>query len=100
MVNALNMRDGLDDLRYLTLLKRLVDAVKDPQDKAVAEAKAILAEVDALEVDLRKYASGATSAVDTGFDSNGKMWSPQACERMRWRIAQSIMELQKNEVKN
>lgn len=100
MVNALNMRDGLDDLRYLTLLKRLVDAAKNPQDKAVAEAKAILAEVDALEVDLRKYASGATSAVDTGFDSNGKMWSPQACERMRWRIAQSIMELQKNEVKN
>jgi len=99
MVKALDMREGLYDLRYMTLLKQLVEKAKDPHSKAVQDAKAILQEVNALDVDLRNYAGNTMSAVDTGFAVNEKMWTPQACERMRWRIAQSIMELQKDEVK-
>jgi hypothetical protein len=98
-VNALDMREGLDDLRYLTLLKQLVEKNKNSQTKAAQDARAILQEIDALDVDLRNYAGSAISAVDTGFAVNEKMWTPQACERMRWRIAESIMTLHKSEVK-
>jgi hypothetical protein len=95
MINALDMRDGLDDLRYVTLLKQLVEKAKNPQDKAVAEGKAILAEIAALDVDLRNYAGTGMSAQDTGFAASDKMWSPEKCERMRWRIAETILALQK-----
>jgi hypothetical protein len=96
MVNALNMRDGLDDLRYLTLLKQLMTQSKNPQSKAMTEAKAVLADIDALDVDLRNYAgSSMMDAQATGFDAGNKIWSPEACEKMRWRIAECILELQK-----
>jgi hypothetical protein len=95
MINALDMRDGLDDLRYVTLLKQLVEKAQNPQNKAVQEGKAILAEIDALDVDLRNYAGNTMSAQDTGFAASDKLWSPEKCERMRWRIAEAIMALQK-----
>src|SRR5690606_4891649 len=60
-VNALDMREGLDDLRYLTLLKQLVEKNKNSQTKAVQDARAILQEIDALDVDLRNYAGSAIS---------------------------------------
>jgi len=94
-VFALNMRDGLDDLRYVTLLNQLVNEAKNPQAKAVQEAKAILAEIKALDVDLRNYGTGAIDAQAAGMDDVSRMWTPQACERVRWRIAECIMELQK-----
>jgi hypothetical protein len=95
MINALDMRDGLDDLRYVTLLKQLVEKAKNPQAKAVSDGKAILAEIAALDVDLRNYAGNTMSAQDTGFAASDKLWSPEKCERMRWRIAEAIMALQK-----
>jgi hypothetical protein len=94
-VFALNMRDGLDDLRYLTLLNQLVNQAKNPQAKAVQDAKAILAEIKALDPDLRNYTTSAVDAQATGIDDVSKIWTPEACERMRWRIAEAIMALQK-----
>lgn len=94
MVNALDMREGLDDLRYVTLLNRLVEQSKDPRSKAVREAKAILAEINALSVDLRTYGEGEVDATGTGLNT-AKAWTPEQCERMRWRIADCIIELQK-----
>ena len=96
MVNALNMRDGLDDFRYLTLLKQLVNSAKDTNSPAYKDAQGVLAEVAALDVDLRNYAGNKmTDAQATGFDAGAKLWSPEKCERMRWRIAEAIMGLQK-----
>ncbi len=95
-VYALNMRDGLDDLRYVTLLAQLTDQAKEQKSKAVTEGKAILAEIKAQDVDLRNYSSGALDATASGMDADSKIWTPQACERMRWRVAEAIMSLQKN----
>jgi hypothetical protein len=94
-VQALEMRDGLDDLRYLTLLQQLVETTKNPNAQAFKEGKAILAEIKALDVDLRNYSSGVNNAQAAGLNDLSKMWTPQACERMRWRIAEAIMKLQK-----
>src|SRR5690606_20652247 len=94
MVNALDMRDGLDDLRHATLLNELVKTAKKPQDKSVQEDKNILAEINALDIDLRNYAGSSFSGEDTGFAAADKLWPPEACERVRWRIAESIMKLQ------
>jgi hypothetical protein len=89
------MRNGLDDLRYVTLLNQLVNQAKNPQSKAVQDAKAVLAEIKALDPDLRNYTTSAIDAKATGISDVSKMWTPEACERMRWRIAESIMALQK-----
>jgi hypothetical protein len=94
-VFSLNMRDGLDDLRYVTLLNQLVNQAKNPQSKAVQDAKSILAEIKALDPDLRNYTTSAIDAKATGISDVSKMWTPEACQRMRWRVAESIMALQK-----
>lgn len=94
-VYALDMRDGLDDLRYLTLLKTLLDDAKNSQSKAVQDGKMILAEIAALDADLRNAARSNIDAQAAGFDAGAKIWSPETCERMRWRVAQCILELQK-----
>jgi len=94
MVKALEMRDGLDDLRYLTLMKSLMAKHPHDQSKGMKDATAILKEIDALNVDLRTYASGAIDAKATGFDAGHHLWSAEQCEKMRWRIAAAIMDLQ------
>jgi hypothetical protein len=72
-----------------------VQEAKNPQDKAVVEGKAILAEIDTLDMDLRNYAGTGMSAQDTGFATSDKLRSPEKCDRMHWRIAEAIMALQK-----
>ncbi len=95
LINTLNMRDGLDDFRYLTLLKQLLGEAKDSNSPSYREAQDILAAVARLDVDLRNYAgSGMTDPTATGFDASAKLWSPEKCQGMRWRMAQAILGLQ------
>ena len=95
LVNSLNMRDGLDDFRYLTLLKDLMNKATNKNSAAYKAAQKVMAEVEAQDVDLRKSGTGNFDAQATGFNPDSKIWSPQTCERIRWEVAQAIMELQK-----
>lgn len=95
MINALNMRDGLDDFRYLTLLKDVMNKATDKNSAAYKAAQKVMAEVDAQDVDLRNSGTGRLDAQAAGFNPNAKIWSPQTCERIRWEVAQAIMGLQK-----
>jgi hypothetical protein len=95
VVNALNMRDGLDDFRYLTLLKELMNKAANKNSAGYKAAQKVMAEVDAQDVDLRNSGTGKLDAQAAGFNPSAKIWSPQTCERIRWEVAQAIMELQK-----
>lgn len=95
LVNSLNMRDGLDDFRYLTLLKDLMNKATNKNSAGYKAAQKVMDEVNAQDVDLRNSGTGDMDAQAAGFNPSAKIWSPQTCERIRWEIAQAIMELQK-----
>ena len=91
---ALDMRDGLDDFRYLTLLKTLMNKTTNKNSAGYKAAQKVMAEVEAQDVDLRNATTGNLDAQAAGFNPNAKIWSPQTCERIRWEVAQAILQLQ------
>jgi hypothetical protein len=94
LVKALDMRDGLDDFRYLTLLKDLMNKATNRNSAAYKAAQNVIAKIDAQDVDLRNSGTGKLDAQAAGFNPSAKIWSPQTCERIRWEVAQAIMGLQ------
>jgi hypothetical protein len=67
----------------------------DKNSAGYKAAQKVMAEVEAQDVDLRNATTGNLDAQAAGFSPSAKIWSPQTCERIRWEVAQAIMELQK-----
>ncbi|RMG52511.1 MAG: hypothetical protein D6723_08635 [Acidobacteria bacterium] len=78
------VREGLDDLRYLSTLEQALAVVRGDLAKtdAVAHAEALLAE---LRADLNRYGPEARGII--------AYFEAEDYTRYRWKIAQAIMEL-------
>lgn len=75
-------REGIDDGRYITTLKRWIERAKTAgRDDLVRKAEADLAYIwDAIDVQIKYKYDG--------------MWDPDAFDVYRWILAQRILELQ------
>jgi len=85
-MGASEVREGIDDLRYLYTLEQAMEAARgDPsRADAVARGEALLAE---LRAQLNRYGPEARGII--------AYFEPEDYRRYRWEIAQAILRLRR-----
>ncbi|NLF94722.1 MAG: hypothetical protein GX564_12625, partial [Oligosphaeraceae bacterium] len=89
------LREGIDDLRYLTTLEKLLaEAAQSPRLPAQQRAAEITRELAALKESLPLQIIGGDS-VNGNFSNNGRSsWDCRNFQRYRWRFASLALQLQ------
>ena len=90
-----NYRDGMEDYLYLhTLENRIADAKKRGDSAKAAKAEKFLEEMhDRIDLDMRRYLVAQIQAFEGAGTVKTDEWNAVSFERLRWQIAQLIMEL-------
>ncbi len=89
------LREGIDDLRYLATLEKLVaEAAKSPRQEAIQCAEEITRELAGLKDSLPLQIIVGDS-INGNFSKNGRSsWDCRNFQRYRWRFASLSLQLQ------
>ena len=90
-----NYRDGMEDYLYLHTLENKIAAAKKRGETAkAAKAEKFLKEMhDRINIDMRSYLVTQIKAFEGAGTVKSDEWNSVSFERLRWQLAQLIMEL-------
>ena len=93
------IREGLDDLRYMTVLEALISTAQGSgKPAAVKLAAAARRDLDDLRAAIPADARvliGIVDAKEAGQDAAGQFSKNRVCDRYRWLVVNHILELQR-----